>query len=185
MKQLTTLLILIKRNSLSFIFFSFAILLVIFSKTNLIAAKNGLSLWANSVVPSLLPFFIATELLSHTNIIHIIGKALNKFMRPIFNVPGEGAYAFLIGLISGYPVGAKIVTKLRQNGLCTKSEGERMLAFSNNSGPLFIVGTVGVSLFWNSRNRIFITCNTHISMYNGWNYSWNIRPCKNKKYKTS
>lgn len=164
-----------KRNILSLIFLSFIILLVVFSKSNLVAAKSGLNLWANSVVPSLLPFFIATELLSNTNIIHIIGKKLNKIIRPLFNVPGEGAYAFLIGLISGYPAGAKIVTKLRKDGLCTKSEGERLLTLSNNSGPLFIVGTCGISLFGNVRNWLFTSYNTYLIMYYCWNTSGNIR----------
>lgn len=60
---------------------------------------------------------------------------------------GEGSYAFIMGIISGYPVGAKIVNKFVEDGTCTKSEAERMLAFTNNSGPLFIIGTVGISLF--------------------------------------
>lgn len=128
----------------------FILFLLIFSKENLIAAKAGLALWANSVLPSLLPFFIATELLGHTNVIHLCGKILNKFMRPIFNVPGEGAFALLMGIISGYPVGAKIVANLKENNLCSNIEAERLIAFTNNSGPLFIVGTVGVGLFCNS-----------------------------------
>lgn len=75
---------------------------------------------------------------------------LNPIMRPIFNVPGCGAYAMLMGIISGYPIGAKIVTNFRENGMCSKEECERLLAFTNNSGPLFIIGTVGISLFYNS-----------------------------------
>ena len=71
-------------------------------------------------------------------------------MRPIFNVPGCGAYAMLMGIISGYPIGAKIVTNFMENGICSKEECERLLAFTNNSGPLFIIGTVGISLFGNS-----------------------------------
>lgn len=161
MKQQKFFYLTIKRNTIPLVLLLFTICLVLFSKSNLSAAKSGLVLWANSVVPSLLPFFIATELLSNTNIIHIIGKILNKFMRPIFNVPGEGAYAFLIGIISGYPVGAKIVTNLRQDGICSKSEGERMLCFSNNSGPLFIIGTVGISLFGSSQTG-FLLFFTHI-----------------------
>ncbi len=132
----------IRKNAISIIFVLFTIFLVIFSKSNLTAAKNGLKLWANNVVPSLLPFFIATNLLSHTNVIKYVSKACNKFMRPIFNVPGECAYAFILGLISGYPVGAKIVTDLKDNNFCTTEEAERMLCFTNNSGPLFIIGTV-------------------------------------------
>lgn len=125
----------------------FTFFLIMFSSNNLVAAKNGLLLWASSVVPSLLPFFIATELLGYTNIVSILGKFLNKFMRPVFNVPGEGSFALIMGIISGYPVGAKIVCNLKSQGICTVEECERLLAFTNNSGPLFIIGTVGVSLF--------------------------------------
>ncbi len=145
-----------KRNLLPCLFCLFTISLVVFSKENLVATKNGLLLWANSVVPALLPFFIATELLAHTNIVSNIGKLLNKVMKPIFNVPGIGAYAFVMGIISGYPIGAKFVTKFRQDGLCTKAEAERLLAFTNNSGPLFIIGTVGISLFCDTTTGLLL-----------------------------
>lgn len=129
----------------------FTFFLILFSSDNLLAAKNGLMLWALSVVPSLLPFFIATELLSYTNIASVLGRFLNKFMRPIFNVPGEGSFALIMGIISGYPVGAKIVSNFKKQGICTTEECERLLSFTNNSGPLFIIGTVGVSLFSSSK----------------------------------
>ena len=137
----------LRRNGLAIVFCLFCLCLVLFSKTNLVAAKNGLTLWATAVIPSLFPFFVATELLSYTNIVAFLGRLLNPIMRPLFNVPGEGAFALLMGLISGYPVGAKIVSDFTQQGICTKEEAERMLAFTNNSGPLFIIGTVGITLF--------------------------------------
>ena len=143
------------------IFILFAICLVLFSTTNLSAARIGLELWANSVIPSLFPFFVATELLSHTNFINVIGKYVNKLMKPLFNVRGEGAFAFIMGIISGYPVGAKIACNLRNSNICTKEECERLLAFTNNSGPLFIIGTVGISMFGNSTIGILLLV-THI-----------------------
>ena len=109
----------IKKNILTILLCIFIICLLVFSKTNISSAKSGLSLWANSVVPSLFPFFIAIELLNHTNIAHILGKILNKLMRPLFNVPGVGAYVFIMGLISGYPTGAKIVTQFREKRIIT------------------------------------------------------------------
>ena len=151
----------VKKNILPTIFCLFTICLVIFSKSNLTAAKNGLVLWANNVVPSLLPFFIATELLGYTNVVNKLGKLLNPIMRPIFNVPGVGSYALLMGIISGYPTGAKIVCNLKEQGLLTDVESERLLAFTNNSGPLFILGTVGVSLFGNTLIG-FLLLLTHI-----------------------
>lgn len=123
--------------------------------------KIGLNLWANSVVPSLLPFFIATELLCSTNIIKILGDFFNVFMKPLFNVRGEGSFALIMGIISGYPTGAKIACKFRQNNICTKEECERLLSFTNNSGPLFIIGTVGISMFGNSTIGLLLFL-THI-----------------------
>ena len=135
---------------LPLILISFTICLVIFSNTNLSAAKNGLILWSNSIVPSLFPFFVATELLSHTNFTYYLGKVLNRFMKPIFNIRGEGSFAFIMGIISGYPIGAKIAANFRQNNICSKEECERLLSFTNNSGPLFIIGTVGITMLGNS-----------------------------------
>lgn len=137
----------LKRNILPLIFLAFTFCLVIFSSNNLQAVKSGLTLWANSVVPSLFPFFVATEILINTDIINILGKLLNNYMKPLFNIRGEGSFAFIIGIISGYPVGAKIASEFRKNNICSKEECERLLSFSNNSGPLFIIGTVGILMY--------------------------------------
>ena len=151
----------LKNLIIPFLFILFAISLILFSSSNLLAARNGLELWANSVIPSLFPFFVATELLSYTPFINIVGKYVNKFMKPLFNVRGEGSFAFIMGIISGYPVGAKIACNLRNSNICTKEECERLLAFTNNSGPLFIIGTVGIGMFGNSTIGVLLLI-THI-----------------------
>lgn len=138
----------LKKIILPSFFCLFVLFMIIFSKSNLASSKSGLILWANSIVPSLLPFFVATELLSHTFIVPLFGKLLNGFMRPLFNVPGEGAFPLIMGIISGYPTGAKIVSDFYKNGVLSKQEAERLIAFTNNSGPLFIVGTVRSKYVW-------------------------------------
>ena len=151
----------IKRNILVLVFLGFCASLLLFSTSNLPAIKKGLTLWANSVVPSLFPFFVATELLMNTNFVTILGRFLTKIMKPFFNIRGEGAFGFIMGLISGYPVGAKIACDFRENNICSKEECERLLSFTNNSGPLFIVGTVGISMFGNSTIGLLLLI-THI-----------------------
>lgn len=146
----------LKRNFIPLIFIGFTFCLLLFSKSNLPAIKSGLSLWANSVVPSLFPFFVATELLMHTGIVYQLGNLLNRYMKPLFNIRGEGAFAFIMGIISGYPVGAKIAANFRKNGILTKEECERLLSFTNNSGPLFIIGTVGILMFRNTSIGIML-----------------------------
>lgn len=65
----------------------FVLLLIIFSDSALIASKNAIKLWAINIVPSLFPFFVATEALGKTNVFVKIGQKLNKPIKKIFNVP--------------------------------------------------------------------------------------------------
>ena len=61
----------------------------------------------------------------------------------------------------GYPIGAKIACDFRKNNICSKEECERLLSFTNNSGPLFIIGTVGILMFRNTTIGILLFI-THI-----------------------
>lgn len=151
----------IKRIFFTIMLLFFIISLILFSSSNLQAAQNGLILWATSVVPSLFPFFVATELLALTNALQILSSIFNKFMKPIFNINGEGAFAIIMGLICGYPIGAKIVCDFRKNNILSKTECERLLSFTNNSNPIFIMGTVGIGMYGSSLIG-FLLLITHI-----------------------
>jgi sporulation integral membrane protein YlbJ len=141
----------IKLASVPAICAAFILGLVLLSDTAVQAAVNGLKLWAGIVVPSLLPFFVAAEVLNSTGFIRVSGILLEPVMRPFFNVPGCGSFALAMGVTSGYPVGAKIVCDFRSRGDLTRTEAERLLAFTNNSGPLFIIGAVGTGMYGSPR----------------------------------
>ncbi len=130
--------------------------LIIFSEEMYLTAKEAFMLWVNNIIPSLFPFFICIELLKSTPFIKIVGRLLNPIMRPLFNVPGAGAIAIALGITSGYPVGAKLSAELYESGDCTKEEAERLLSFTNTSGPLFIIGAVGVGMLGNQQIGILL-----------------------------
>lgn len=111
------------------------------------SAIVGLNLWWNVVFPSLLPFFVLSEILMGLGVVHFIGVLLEPLMRPVFNVPGVGAFALSMGLASGYPMDAVITSKFRKNQLCTAVEAERLLSFTNTADPLFMFGAVAVGMF--------------------------------------
>ena len=189
-KNINFYVIKVKRNVFTLIFILFTISLIVFSSNSLTAVRNGLSLWTNSVLPSLFPFFVATELLMHTNFVSILGRLLNNIMRPIFNISGEGSFALIMGLISGYPVGAKIAADLREKNICSKEECERLLSFTNNSGPLFIIGTVGVSMYHSTTIGLllfishFLGCLCVGILFRFWKPNKKIyTPHKNKPFK--
>lgn len=121
--------------------------LAVYPKEGLEAAKHGLVIFWEIVFPSLLPFFVLSEILLGLGVVSFIGVFLEPLMRPVFNVPGEGAFALSMGLAAGYPMDAVITGKFRRSGLCTKVEGERLLAFTNTADPLFMFGAVAVGMF--------------------------------------
>jgi len=121
--------------------------LVLFPQESVNAAKDGLKLCGNAIIPSLFPFFVLSGMIVECGAAEILGKALEKVMRPLFNVGGQCVTAFALGFVGGYPIGATTVISLYENGSCTKTEAERLLAFCNNSGPAFIFGVVGAGVF--------------------------------------
>ncbi len=127
------------------------------------AASEGLLLWFNVVCPALLPFFICIEVLIGLGIVSFLGAALRPLMAPAFNLPGEAAFCFIMSISSGYPVGSKITAKLREEAICTKREGQRMLSLCSTSGPLFIIGAVAAGLLNNAAIGLLLAFSHYLS----------------------
>lgn len=132
------------------------VLLILQSNQVITAIQNALLLCYKTVIPSLFPFFVLVGMLTSGSFIKKVTKWLSPCMKPLFRVSGTGALPFAIGIISGYPMGAKMTTELYQKGAITKEEAMRLLPFTNNSGPLFIIGAVGVGMLKNINIGIFL-----------------------------
>ncbi|TLS37970.1 sporulation integral membrane protein YlbJ [Pseudalkalibacillus caeni] len=127
-----------------------ACILIIYPKHSLDASIEGLNMWWEVVFPSLLPFFIVSEILIGIGVVRFIGILLEPLMRPVFRVPGVGGFVWAMGLASGFPAGAKFTARLRQERQLTSIEAERLVSFTNCSNPLFIFGAVAVGFFHNA-----------------------------------
>lgn len=123
--------------------------LISFPKESFEASIRGLNMWWEIVFPSLLPFFIVSEMLIGFGVVNFIGVLLEPLMRPLFKVPGVGGFVMAMGMASGFPAGAKLTARLRQEGQLTRIEAERLVSFTNSSNPLFIFGAVSVGFFQN------------------------------------
>ena len=125
--------------------------LVCFPKEAVEAASSGLELCLNVIIPSLFPFFVISTLAVDLGLAERMGRLIEPVMRRLFNVSGACASAFVLGFVGGYPVGARTAIALYERGECSRREAERLLSFCNNSGPAFILGVVGASVFADNR----------------------------------
>lgn len=106
--------------------------------------KNGLTLFAASVLPALFPFFFLTKLLTSVGNVGFIANLFRKPCSKLFKIPPVFSYVFFMSALSGYPVGAKLVSELA--GEKDKCANTRIAAICSTSGPVFIIGTVGFSM---------------------------------------
>lgn len=123
---------------------------------------DGIRIWATKVLPALLPFFILTKLLSYTQFISSFGKIISPITNIIYGVGGASGYVYLMSVISGYPVGAKILSDLYSQKTITRSQAITITSFTSTSGPLFILGTVAIGLFNNIPLGIIIIISHYI-----------------------
>ncbi|MDY0396283.1 sporulation integral membrane protein YlbJ [Virgibacillus halophilus] len=133
-----------------------ALVMIKFPKDAYEASIRGLDMWWEIVFPSLLPFFITAELLLSFGVVRLLGVLFEPIMRPIFRVPGAGSFAWILGMVSGYPTGAKITARLRQEKQLTRIEAERLTSFTNASSPLFIVAALSVGFLGDARLGLLI-----------------------------
>ena len=136
-----------KKILLTFSLVLFISAVVISPQKYITTTLNGILVWGTAILPALFPFMIFTKLLTSTGYVEYISNSLSKVTKKLYNSPGISSYVFFMSILSGYPLGAKIISDLYEEGLVTRSEAHRICAFTSNSGPMFIVGTVGVGMF--------------------------------------
>ena len=134
-------------------FFSvLALILVIkYSDAAIDSVKNALYICANTVIPSLFPFMVISELIISLGASKYLGKILSPVFRPLFALNEHAASAFILGTLCGFPVGARTAVSLCEQGKLDENEVSRILCFCNNPSSAFVISAIGISLF-GSRN---------------------------------
>lgn len=120
------------------------------SKVFIGAALNGISAWTFNVLPCIFPFMIITKIIMSMGQVEKFCKPFSQPFSKLYGTSGSSAYVFFMSILAGYPVGSQMVASLYESGKIDKTEAYRMSSFCSNSGPMFIIGTVGCLLLKNA-----------------------------------
>jgi sporulation integral membrane protein YlbJ len=120
---------------------------------------RGLSLCAGTLIPTLFPFMVISEILVRADIASFISPILSKPMKVLFGVSGSGAAALILGLICGFPVGGKTAAALYERGDISKTDAERLMSFCNLPSAPFMIFAVGEKLFGSREFGVFLYLN--------------------------
>ena len=133
------------------LFSIFCLLLILRNSDTAIDYMNrGLRLCAKTVIPSLFPFMVISELIVSGGVGEVVFRPFAPLFRRLFRIPEAGCCAVMLGMLCGFPVGARSAATALDQGRLTREEAERVLTFSNNPSSAFLINAVGVSL-WGSR----------------------------------
>ena len=133
------------------------------------AAKKAIGLWLADIVPAMLPFFICVNYLSFSGIIAYLP---------------EKVFPFVMSVLSGYPMGAKIIGDMCRSGRTDIREAKRLVSFCSTSGPVFMIGAVGIGMLGSQQAGVIVALAHYAgAVCNGVLYTFVFRkkysePCK-------
>lgn len=128
-------------------------------------AKQGIIICVDNLISSMFPFLIVSSFILKSGTIEFIGKIFEKFSRKLFKVSGKTFSIFLLSLISGFPVGAKLAKESFEMKTITRSQASRLLCSSVNAGPAFVISVVGVSMMKSKNAGIVLLLSLSLSAF--------------------
>ena len=106
------------------------------------AASDAALLWWTRVLPSLLPYLVASSLLLRSGLL----SRLHERAVPFLLLP--------LGILGGYPVGAKLAGRLYRDGALSLSDARKAAAFCNLPNPVFLISVVSVGFFGDPKTAL-------------------------------
>lgn len=116
-------------------------ILILDGKTALSGGKEGIELCLYSLIPSLFPFLVVSDLLTGA----LMGMEL-PLLRPaarILRIPGGCAPFLIPGFLGGYPAGAQAIGRAFRAGKIPEDTARRLVLLCSNAGPSFLFGVLG------------------------------------------
>ena len=136
------------------------ILLLINSKNVSTCISNSVNIFIKTLVPSLYIYLLITEILINSGLVYNLSFGLSNILSKIFRIPKETTFVILVSFLLGYPNASKCITKLYEDKIISLPLAKKLVSFTNNASPSYILCAIGISMF-NSMNIGIILLISH------------------------
>lgn len=116
--------------------FLLLIFFILFPQNALSASKQGLTLWFEQILPTLLPFSVLSYVVLRSNLFD--GTSTRKHRK----ISNEEWYIILCGFLFGFPIGSKLTADLYREGRIPRKRAQYLCVFTNNLSPVFVVSVL-------------------------------------------
>ncbi|WP_142414447.1 sporulation integral membrane protein YlbJ [Hathewaya massiliensis] len=140
------------KNNKVFIFILSILVLniIIFPKPCMDGSIKGLKLFINSVFPCLFPFLVLCNLIIYFNGVEVYAKVLGPILCKPLRLPFSCSVVLILSFLCGYPMGAKYTADLYEKNIIDFATSERLLNIASNASPLFVMGTISITMLKSS-----------------------------------
>lgn len=162
----------------------FLALILLFPSLAFAGARNGLLLWWDTILPTLLPFMIVSGLIIRLRITHALSYLFYPIFKHLLPISQEGCYPVFIGFLAGYPVGAKTTADLTIQSSLSRKEAQLLCSITNNASPMFVLGYIAGAKLLSPELGIWLLLILYLSSYSGallWYYFY----CRIHKFHTA
>lgn len=176
---------------------SFIILLleVLFHKSLVFETISySLNTWVTTLIPSMFPFFVISDILISYHITNYIPKIVKKTLTKLFRVSEPVLSIFFLSCLSGFPSNARNTRTLYDKQMISKEEASQALIFTHFANPLFILSTIAVFFLHNEKYGYIILISHYLGniclgiitrfMRKSYNTNYNPPPEKSQNFST-
>lgn len=123
-----------------------AIGLLVWQPTASQGVRQGLSICAQTLIPSLFPFMALSGVMANLGADRLLAAPFAPVLSRLLKIPPALCGPVLMSFLGGYPVGARLVARLQREGRIDPSTARRMMVFSFAGAPSFLIGAVGIQV---------------------------------------
>ncbi len=123
----------------------------------------SLSIWVGSLIPSLFPFFVLSDILISYNITSYVPKRLRKILTKLWNTSPSSISIFFLSMLSGFPSNARNIRTYYNNEQISTAEANITLAYTHFANPLFILSTTAIFFLHNKTSGLIILASLYLS----------------------
>lgn len=155
----------VKKNYIISILITFFIFVFVNNlESNMTSAVSGLKLVVVAIMPTIFPFSVICNLLICYEGIELYSKILGPLLCKPLKLSKACSFPLVASFICGYPLGAKYATDTYKLGYINKEEYERILNIASNAGPIFILGSISLSILGDIRYGYILLIANYLSI---------------------
>lgn len=150
-------------------YFIIFILIFIFGNFFVIDLKSIIlessNIWLYNLVPSMLPFYVISDLLINYDLIDILALLFKKIINKLFNVSENASFVIFFSMFTGFPSSAKYLKNLLDSNYISIEDANKIIRFTHFSNPLFIINVIGNTIIGNKKIGFLILLSHYLSNF--------------------